>query len=81
MHGCLNRYNRYKYFLLHGLLGHISLLFSLNIVAFFQERKCKQAHTIEILLVGGMDSFFMGSAQFVCCNLCRVIASEFNKDQ
>jgi hypothetical protein len=27
----------------------------------------------------GMDSFFMGSAQFVCCNLCPAIASEFNE--
>jgi hypothetical protein len=25
-----------------------------------------------------MDSFFMGSAQFVCCKLCRAIVSEFN---
>ena len=31
------------------------------------------------MTVGGMDSFFMSSAQFVYRNLCRVIASEFNK--
>ena len=30
------------------------------------------------MTVGGMDSFFMSSAQFVYRNLCRV-ASEFNK--
>ena len=31
------------------------------------------------MTVGGMDSFFMSSAQFVYRNLCRAIASEFNK--
>ena len=30
------------------------------------------------MTVGGMDSFFMSSAQFVYRNLCRAIASEFN---
>ena len=31
------------------------------------------------MTVGGMDSYFMSSAQFVYHNLCRAIASEFNK--
>ena len=31
------------------------------------------------MTVGGMDSFFMSPAQFVYRNLCRAIASEFNK--
>ena len=31
------------------------------------------------MTVGGMDSFFMSSAQFVYRNLCRAIVSEFNK--
>jgi hypothetical protein len=31
------------------------------------------------MTVGGMDSFFMSSVQFVYRNLCRAIASEFNK--
>ena len=31
------------------------------------------------MTVGGMDSFFMSSAQFVYRNLCRAIASEFKK--
>ena len=31
------------------------------------------------MTVGGMDSFFMSSAQFVYRKLCRAIASEFNK--
>ena len=30
------------------------------------------------MTVGGMDSFFMSSAQVVYRNLCRAIASEFN---
>ena len=32
------------------------------------------------MTVGGMDSFFMSSAQFVYRNLCRAIASSFNKE-
>ena len=31
------------------------------------------------MTVGGMDSFFMSSAQFVYRKLCPAIASEFNK--